>query len=154
MDICLIDTSIFDEILNIPGKSQCYSSTIDELDQKLRQKEHLFLPMATILECGNHIAQIGNGTRRRGAAERFIIEVCKALEGISPFIAMLFHQENQVQRWLDTFLEGATIGRGLGDISIIEDWNRICKRYELYRVYIWSKDKHLQGYDSIPHKSF
>ena len=79
MDICLIDTSIFDEILNIPGKSQCYSSTIDELDQKLRQKEHLFLPMATILECGNHIAQIGNGTRRRGAAERFIIEVRKAL---------------------------------------------------------------------------
>ena len=98
MDICLIDTSIFDEILNIPGKSQCYSSTIDELDQKLRQKEHLFLPMATILECGNHIAQIGNGTRRRGAAKRFIIEVRKALEGISPFIAMLFHQENQVQR--------------------------------------------------------
>lgn len=110
--------------------------------------------MATILECGNHIAQIGNGTRRRGAAERFIIEVRKALEGISPFIAMLFHQENQVQKWLDTFLEGATIGRGLGDISIIEDWNRICKRYELHRVYIWSKDKHLQGYDRIPRKSF
>ena len=49
MDICLIDTSIFDEILNIPGKSQCYSSTIDELDQKLRQKEHLFLPMQPFL---------------------------------------------------------------------------------------------------------
>ncbi len=149
MDICLIDTSILVEILNIPNKSQCHAETIYELQQNITDRVSLFLPMATILECGNHIAHIREGGIRRRVADFFVSQVNMALAETSPFIAILFHQKEEVQKWLAAFPEGATREQGLGDISIIEDWNRLCRLYKRHRVYIWSKDSHLQGYDRM-----
>ena len=79
--ICLVDTSIFMEILNVPGKASDHKEAIRILRSKIDNKETIFLPMATILESGNHIAQIRNGKERRSSAENFFHYVQKALEG-------------------------------------------------------------------------
>lgn len=55
--ICLIDTSIFLEILNVPHKASQSELIFQELKEKIEAGESLFLPMATILETGNHIAK-------------------------------------------------------------------------------------------------
>ena len=70
--VCLIDTTIFAEILNIPGMTSRRDEIFESLQQKIDANESLFLPMATILETGNHIAQNGDGVQRRKCAERFV----------------------------------------------------------------------------------
>jgi len=62
-----------------------HAEICDELKQKISDEEFLFLPLATILETGNHIAQNGNGTQRRKIAVFFVKQVQLALEGKSPF---------------------------------------------------------------------
>jgi hypothetical protein len=83
--ICLIDTSIFLEILDVPRKATRHEHVILELQRKMEDGETLFLPMATILETGNHIAQNGDGKQRRACALNFVSQVQDALNGKSPF---------------------------------------------------------------------
>ncbi len=64
MSICLLDTSVFVEFLNVPKMNAQHASICAELEQKINDGEYLFLPLATILETGNHIAQNGDGTQR------------------------------------------------------------------------------------------
>lgn len=81
MSICLLDTSVFVEILNVPHMVKQRNTTLAELGQKIQNGESLFLPMATIFETGNHIAQNGDGTQRRKCAEDFVEQVQQALDG-------------------------------------------------------------------------
>ncbi len=77
MTICIIDTSIFCNILKVPGKSQDYSSVMHLMKEKIQRDESLLLPMTSIIETGNHIAQNGDGRQRRSCTEKFI----KQLQG-------------------------------------------------------------------------
>ena len=76
MSICLLDTSVFVEFLNVPNMNTRHAEICDELKQKIRDGEFLFLPLATILE---------TGTQRRKIAVFFVEQVQLALEGKSPF---------------------------------------------------------------------
>jgi hypothetical protein len=143
--ICLIDTSIMVEILNVPRKAELHEEVFSELETKIQNKETLFLPMATILETGNHIAQNGNGNQRRNCAQRFVDQVQKALNGESPFKPISFLTEKQLQQWLNEFPKSAMSGSGLGDLSIVHDFNRMCEQNPRRRVYIWSLDGHLSS---------
>lgn len=49
--------------------------------------------------------------------------------------------------WLSQFPDHAMRGIGLGDLSIIELFELECRRHQNRRVYIWSYDEDLQGYD-------
>jgi hypothetical protein len=150
--ICLIDTSIFLEILNVPHKASQSELILQELKEKIEARESLFLPMATILETGNHIAKAKkvDGNQRRICAEKFVNQVTQALEGESPFTPISFLKKEDLQGWLKEFPDEAMQGRGLGDLSIIHDWQRICDQNLGRRVYIWSLDKHLKGYNRPP----
>ena len=148
--ICLIDTSSFLEILNVPHKASQSELILQKLEEKIKARESLFLPMATILETGNHIAQNGDGNQRRTCAEKFVNQVTQALEGKSPFTPISFLKKEDLQGWLKEFPDEAMQGRGLGDLSIIHDWQRICDQNLGRRVYIWSLDKHLKGYNRPP----
>lgn len=150
--ICLIDTSIFLEILNVPQKASQSELIFQELKEKIEARESLFLPMATILETGNHIAKAKkvDGNQRRICAEKFVNQVTQALEGKSPFTPISFLKKEDLQGWLKEFPDEAMQGRGLGDLSIIHDWQRICDQNLGRRVYIWSLDKHLKGYNRPP----
>jgi len=120
------------------------------LKEKILAKETLFLPMATILETGNHIAQNGDGTQRRECANRFVEQVTKALNGTSPFIPISFLEREDLQQWLMEFPDSAMQGRGLGDQTIIHDWQKLCTQNSGRRVYIWSLDTHLKSYEQQP----
>lgn len=47
--ICLIDTSIFIEILDVPQKASQHKQIMQQLEEKIRRNEFLFLPMATMI---------------------------------------------------------------------------------------------------------
>ena len=148
--VCLVDTSLFLEILNVSGMTANHLEILDELKLKIENKESLFLPMAPIFETGNHIAQNGDGNQRRRCAENFVNQVKKTLAEESPFKPISFLQKEHLQQWLNTFPDYATGGIGLGDLSIIHDWKRQCQLNKGRRVYIWSLDDDLKGYVREP----
>ncbi|MBR4984891.1 MAG: hypothetical protein IKY83_04045 [Proteobacteria bacterium] len=146
MSICILDTSIFLEILNVPDKATQHQKIVSDLKTKLEQNESFLLPMATIIETGNHIAQNGDGTIRRSIAQKFVEQVKKALEGESPFKVIQFPQREDMALWLEQFPDSAMRGSGLGDLSIVQDWEKMCRKNPHHHVYIWSLDNHLSSY--------
>ena len=143
---CLIDTSVFVEILNVPTKNAHHSEVLVDLETKIQNNETLFLPMATLLETGNHIAQNGDGRQRRRCAKKFVSQVQKALDERSPFKPIRFLTEEQLQQWLNDFPDCAMRGYGLGDLSIIHDFDRLCQLSPRLEIYIWSLDEHLSSF--------
>jgi hypothetical protein len=127
-----------------------------QLQSKLGNRETLLLPMTTILETGNHIGQRGDGRQRRQAAERFTAQVRLALDGNSPFVPTRMLSRESLLEWLDEFPDWAMKsdskgkGSGLGDLAIVKDFEHQCALHRGQRVYIWSLDEHLSGYDRPP----
>ncbi len=146
--ICLIDTSIFLEILDVPTKATRSGQVIQELQGKIENDEILFLPMATILETGNHIAQNGDGDQRRACALNFVSLVQNALDGNGklPFKPIRFLEKEHLQKWLSEFPDSAMRRNSLGDLSIIHDFARFCLQSPKREIYIWSQDGHLSSF--------
>lgn len=150
MSICLIDTSIFVEVLRVPGRCSQHGRILSDLKGKVEANERLFLPVATIVETGNHIAQNGDGRQRRACAERFVKQVGLAYAGESPFNPVSVEVYATVGDWLGKFPEFAMRGVGFADLSIVEDFERMCARHRREMIYIWSLDEHLTGYRHPP----
>lgn len=148
--ICLLDTSVFVEILRVPKMCSSHDKVLDDMESKIIDGEGLLLPMATIFETGNHISQNGDGNQRRACAEQFVQQVTLAIDGESPFTPINFVEAEDMRTWLSKFPDAAIQEMGLGDLSIIDDWERQRDRHQGRRVYIWSLDNHLQGYDTNP----
>lgn len=69
MNVRFIDTSVMANMLKIPGKCNAAESVQEEFKQVIEAKEVLILPIATIIETGNHIAHIDSGNIRRTIAQ-------------------------------------------------------------------------------------
>lgn len=66
MNVRFIDTSILLNILDVPDRNQNKDEVVKEFKTLIgSQTETLILPLATIIETGNHIAHIGSGNVRR-----------------------------------------------------------------------------------------
>lgn len=146
--ICIIDTTVFCNLLRVPFMDQDAEDTFAELRRFIDLNYTLPLPVAVVYETGNHVAQNGNGRQRRSTAERFVDQVRKALNGASPFRPTYIHSIDEIDEWLSTFPDQAMRGIGLGDCSIIELYHHQCRLNKLRRVFIWSYDDHLAGYDT------
>jgi hypothetical protein len=129
------------------GRDQDHASVVAELKRLISEKTTLLLPLAAVVETGNHIAQHGDGRERRQAAERFGNDVSAAIEGLAPWTPTPFFELDAMRSWLAEFPNHAMRGLGLGDLSIVKEWERQCRLHPGRRVYIWSLDGHLGGYD-------
>lgn len=145
--VCLVDTSIFCEILRIPGKSQNPKRFLGDLKERIGRSESLLLPMATVFETGNHISQLSDGNERRRVAGHFVDQVAKALDGRSPFTPTPMLKVDEMRPWLEEFPDAAMRELSLGDLTIIKEWERQCAKNPGRRVYVWAKDSDLSGYD-------
>lgn len=145
--ICIIDTSVFCELLRVPYMDADHASITSDLRVKIREKETLLLPMTAILETGNHIGQVADGKKRRQASERFVEQVTAALTGDTPFTPTPMFDDPRLRQLLAEFPDWATSKKGFGDLTIFKEWESACERHPKRRVYIWSKDKDLMGYD-------
>jgi hypothetical protein len=150
MSICLIDTSVFCNLLRIPNCDQDHVEVLAQLRLLIEQNVTLLLPLASVVETGNHIAQQGDGGLRRQTAERFVAKVTDAIEGNAPWTTTPFFEPQQLRTWLAEFPEHAMRGISMGDLSVIKEWERQCVLHPLRRVTIWSLDGHLAGFDREP----
>jgi predicted nucleic acid-binding protein len=145
--IVIVDTSVLLNILDVPGRNESRAEVLAELETLIEASNHLFIPMAAIVEVGNHVARLGNGAQRRAAAERFVAEVKKALADEAPWKPINFPSNQEVLSWLDAFPDAAMQRLGMGDLSIKKEWEDLCAKYRMSRVRVWTLDEDLAGLD-------
>jgi len=146
--IVVIDTSVFLNAIDVPGFNQNRDLVFRELETLVESPStNLLLPFACIIETGNHIAQLSNGQQRRNAAIKFQKQVAAAIDGIAPWPPTSAIDLRELKILIDRFPESATKAVGLGDLSIIREWELACDRHPHYRVRVWSLDHQLSAYD-------
>ncbi len=131
-----VDTSILLNLLDVPNKNADIDIVKEELKRIVIQGETLILPVASIIETGNHIAQAsGGGQVRRTLAEKFAEFLIDTAKGNAPWkMSILNWDKETLLNFASQFPESAMKETGIGDLSGVS-------------VRIWSMDKHLQGYD-------
>lgn len=84
MTICIVDTSVFCNVLDIPHKNQHCTKAKATLRNYIREGYALLLPLAAIFETGTHISHLSDGRLRRTTALRFVAQVRLAVAGRAP----------------------------------------------------------------------
>ena len=148
MTICIVDTSIVLELLNVPGYVAQHSLLLAEFAIRQRKRESFLLSLVVLIETGNHIAHVADGSARRKSAEDFVAFAVQALDGKLPFVPTPSPDAEQIRSWLADFPTCAMAEIGLADRSLIALWDGQRELHQGRRVYIWSLDKHLSGYDT------
>ena len=145
--IVIVDSSVLLNIFDVPGRNQRRKEVHDRLSKLIDNADHLFIPMAAIVEVGNLIAHVKNGALRRAAADRFVKELRSALADEAPWKPINFPSNQEILSWLDAYPDSATKGVGMGDLSIRKEWESCCHRCSMSRVWVWTLDGDLAGLD-------
>ncbi len=148
--VAIVDTSIFCNILNIPNMNSSRKEVVEEFKRLINDETSFLLPMAVVYETGNHIAQLSDGGNRRRFAQAFVKRVEKAINGESPWQVIRVPTLEEIGIWLDEFPDRAMRNVSMGDLSIIKEWEKAKKKTPHLRVFIWSLDQDLMGYDHQP----
>lgn len=156
-EIVLLDTSIYLNVLDVPGRNQDRNRVLTAFGDRVRNNDYFLLPMATIWETGNHIADLSDGGRRLQYARKLVVDVQGAIGGDAPYMPTHFPERNEFLAWLVEFPDYAKRnksdrqtreGVSLSDLSIIKEWEQTRMRHSMSRVLIWSLDSDLSSYDS------
>lgn len=106
--------------------------------------DRLFIPLAAVLECGNHIAQCDGS--KRDLAEKLVFMVREAIAGNSPFHTIRYWYRESLDNVLANFVDNVTYGKGIGmgDTSVLEDCRCLCRMvHDANAVELWSYDEDL-----------
>ena len=159
-DICILDTSIILNILNVPNKNQNRVEVLDEFKTYAESNCRFIIPLVVAVEVGNHISQNGNGDTRRKTAEQFVKMMQSTFSGELPFEISDFDLKLEWRNWIDEFTDKAgqnktaakpNEGMSLTDLSIIKEYEDIqnknkANRNKHVKVFIWSLDSDLEAY--------
>lgn len=112
------------------------------------QTETLILPLATIIETGNHIAHIGSGNVRREKANLLSEFLLKTANGEAPW--EYYGKELSADDLIhiaNNFPDMAMAQTGIGDLSIIRAFEKYKETVPaIGTIMIWSIDAHLKSY--------
>lgn len=157
--IVLLDTSIYLNVLDVEGWNQARADVLNGFERRVRNGDSFFLPMATIWETGNHIADLTDGRQRRRFAEKLVNDVANAINGDTPYRPTHFPEREEFLAWLQAFPEYAQRsksakkkreGVSLANLLVIKEWERTCALHAMSRVLVWSLDSDLGSYDRKP----
>lgn len=155
--VLILDTSILCVWLQVRGKETCgsednrweYEAVEDKIKAEIANKTILVLPLAAIIETGNHIAQC-NGDKY-DLINSFVELINNAADETTPWAAFTQQSElwnknglkNLSNRWKET----AIGGQSLGDASIVDVANYYAETG--YYVEIFTGDQGLKAYEPV-----
>lgn len=154
-EVRFVDTSVLCDLLDVPGKNQQRDVVREELKELVAAGGQLVLPIAAIIETGNHIVNVGDGGARRACAERFVALLRATAEGRLPWVmhavawddAML-HRLCEGTTATGPFLELAAAGLlGTGDLSILVERDLYAARTAGIAVTVWTHDQRLAAFN-------
>lgn len=153
--IIIIDTSILCVWLRVPGKDTCGSgdSTInyimvkEVIDNAINNGALLVLPLASIIETGNHISQTKGD--KYHISNAFCEQIRASIDENTPCAAFSHQSElwqgDSFKRLLQKWQERVHTNHSLGDASIVE----VAKYYSELpntKVEIFTGDEGLKAY--------
>ena len=153
--VLIFDTSVLCVWLRVPGKETCgpednrlnYDVVNAKIEEEKKQGTTFVLPIASIIETGNHIAHSTGDRHVVGHAFADIISA--TADQISPWAAFteqseLWKKENLkvlAERWKESVISG----QSLGDASIVDVANYYASAE--FDVEIFTGDKGLKAYE-------
>ncbi len=152
--VSFVDTSVLCDLLKVPGKCQRHEEVRAELQRQHEAGVQLVLPIASIIETGNHIAQAGDGHGRHASAKAFVELLRLTAEGGAPWVLHSVAWDRRMLALLcdgpgeiGTFVEMAGTGvLGAGDIAILAERELYAMRTAGVDVRVWTHDERLAAY--------
>lgn len=152
MPVWLIDTSVFVEILNVPGKAQQHDLMAKEFVSRHERGHRFVLPVTTIIETGNHIVQCSSG--RRDVAARFVAALRQAQSDSPPWVIRDVKWDRTL---LDNLLAGDSTGSdllnllgdgrmGTGDVALLVERDEFRSASSYTDVRIWTLEATMGAY--------
>lgn len=148
MNVRFIDTSVMLNLLEVPDMCSNAKEVKEQWKEVLKAEETLILPVATIIETGNHIAHISNGNIRRTIAGKFGEYLRKTAAGEAPWQLYGVELDKEGLLYLAEHIEENAMREiGTGDLSIIYAYEQYKEKTPaIGTIMIWETDTHLQGY--------
>ena len=150
-NIWLIDTSVFCNILNIPGRNQHIADIKLLYHERIKENHRFFLPWASVIETGNFISKL-NGDLRRTYAEKYVQVIKDAINQEAPFTLISPIDKKDLLGHLNHFVDCATGRTSFADFTIISDFRELISKQPNWHIEIWSLDGHLQGFSHRPNR--
>lgn len=152
-----LDTSVFVEILNVPHMNDHRADVLAEMDARLKARVRFVLPTATVVETGNHVFQIKDGTARRTCAMTFMSLLRKTALGEAPWV---LHERTWDGAFLSALCDGGITGMdltehavrqqlGTGDLSIVAERDLYASRTQA-EVRIWTLEATMGTWAELP----
>lgn len=143
-----VDTSILCCLLRVPKFCDNeYMDVEEELLSIISRGETLILPIAVIIETGNHIAHISDGNTRRAVAGKFADYLRDTADNKAPWsLISLEWTPDDLRKFAAIFPDQAMRQIGFGDMSIIDAFEDYIRRTPGVSVRIWSIDEHLMAH--------
>ena len=152
-----LDTSVFVEILDVPFMNEHRAEVLAEMDSRQQAGIRFVLPTATLIETGNHVFQIKDGSARRPCAERFMGLPRKTAGGQAPWV---LHERTWDGAFLTALCDGGTTGLhladhavrkqlGTGDLSIVAERDLYASRVQA-QVRIWTLEATMGTWAELP----
>lgn len=148
-----IDTCVLCNLVPVPGRDQDREKIGRELKVHLSNRDVLIVPIASVIETGNHISHVEDGNLRRTTAIRFNDMLTSLKNNEAPWV---MNEVSWDSNFLDSFLSGAGTGMtwtehatskmGAGDLSILAERELYQQRSGMRDVRIWTDDTALRGY--------
>jgi len=163
--VLIIDTSILCVWLKVPGKDSCgsgtkiitYNDVNERIEQEKRQGTTFVLPIASIIETGNHIAHSpGNRWLLGNAFADMISEMADAKSPWAAFTAQnALWQPDKMKELAERWKQTVVSGQSMGDASIVDVASYYGKMG--FDVEIFTGDEGLKAYEpesrpSIPRR--
>ena len=152
VQVFFIDTSVFCNILPVPGRDQDREEVMKELKTRMAMGT-LILPVTTIIETGNFIAQLPTGGARRAAALRFVDVLRLVCGGKAPWTLHQFGWDGAILEDLisgcgtgSNLVEHAEAKVGSGDLTILAEMRSYARRTQSADVRVWSLDTALSAH--------
>ena len=159
-DICLLDTSILLNILDVPNRNNDKAQVLADFKTYIESNCRFIIPFVVAVEVGNHISQNVDGHTRRKTATKFVDMMQKTFAGELPFEISRFDLKAEWQQWITEFIDKAgqnktaskpNEGISLTDLSILKEFEDIqaknkANKHQHVKVFIWSLDSDLSAY--------
>lgn len=157
--IVVIDTSILCSWLNVPGKETCgpdndrwdCKRVTDTIESLKAEGAKFVMPLAVIIEAGNHIAQC-SGHQKHSVVRRFVNLIHATLDSEEPWIAFteqtILWSAESLSALIDRWQDFALSNHSLGDASIVDVANHYARFGR--EVEIFTADAGLKAHQPQP----
>lgn len=132
--IIFVDTSVLLCILDVPGKNQDRDAVVRRFaDLATAGSNTLILPVAAVIETGNHIAHLSDGSVRRTRMEKLARILQDSATATAPWVVgradwnAAFLQlliDGSVDGSIPSMVDLSSEGVGVGDASIVHEMQK------------------------------